>query len=136
LDNAEAIGRRGRSDAATASHLGLSLTRELRCDARDAVTLRTKPGVANLADLVRSALRLRPDRIVVGEVSAADLALSLSQTQSDWQLIENRVMLLRDERTCQARCLDGRRSVSVADSARDGNLDVAAADKRSAANRS
>src|SRR5258708_18838491 len=45
-------------------------------------------------------------------------------------------MLLRDERSCQAHCLDGRRSVSVAGSARGGNSDVAAADKRSAANRS
>jgi type IV secretion system protein VirB11 len=43
-------------------------TRELRCAAADCVALRTKPGVASLADLVRSTLRLRPDRIVIGEV--------------------------------------------------------------------
>jgi len=43
-------------------------TRELKCAAPDCVCLRTKPDVATLADLVRSTLRLRPDRIIVGEV--------------------------------------------------------------------
>ena len=47
-------------------------TRELKCAARDAVTLRTKPGVATLAELVRSTMRLRPDRIIVGEVRGAE----------------------------------------------------------------
>ncbi len=43
-------------------------TRELQCAAPDCVALRTKAGVVTLAALVRSTLRLRPDRIVVGEV--------------------------------------------------------------------
>jgi type IV secretion system protein TrbB len=47
-------------------------TRELRCAAQDVVTLRTKPGVATLADLVRSTLRLRPDRIIIGEARGAE----------------------------------------------------------------
>lgn len=42
--------------------------RELQCPARNLVALRTKEGVASLADLVRSSLRLRPDRIIIGEV--------------------------------------------------------------------
>lgn len=47
-------------------------TRELQCAAPDCVSLRTKPGIATLATLVRSTLRLRPDRIIVGEVRGAE----------------------------------------------------------------
>lgn len=43
-------------------------TRELQCAAPNLVAMRTKDGVATLSDLVRSALRLRPDRIPIGEV--------------------------------------------------------------------
>ena len=47
-------------------------TRELQCQAPNLVALRTKDGVASLSDLVRSALRLRPDRIPIGEVRGAE----------------------------------------------------------------
>jgi type IV secretion system protein TrbB len=43
-------------------------TRELQCRAENLVALRTKDGVSSLSDLVRSSLRLRPDRIPIGEV--------------------------------------------------------------------
>jgi len=47
-------------------------TRELQCAAPNQVALRTKEAVASLRDLVRSALRLRPDRILIGEVRGSE----------------------------------------------------------------
>jgi len=47
-------------------------TRELQCNSPNLVALRTREGVASLSDLVRSSLRLRPDRIPVGEVRGAE----------------------------------------------------------------
>ena len=47
-------------------------TRELQCAAPNLVAMRTKDGVASLSDLVRSSLRLRPDRVPIGEVRGAE----------------------------------------------------------------
>ncbi len=47
-------------------------TVELQCRSDDHIAMRTEPGVSTMADLVRATLRLRPDRIVVGEVRGAE----------------------------------------------------------------
>lgn len=47
-------------------------TRELQCTAPNLVAMRTKEGAASLTELVRSSLRLRPDRIPIGEVRGAE----------------------------------------------------------------
>lgn len=47
-------------------------TRELQCAAPNLVAMRTKDGIVSLSDLVRSSLRLRPDRIPIGEVRGAE----------------------------------------------------------------
>jgi type IV secretion system protein VirB11 len=47
-------------------------TRELRCAAPNTVQLRTHRGSVCLQQLVRSTLRLRPDRIIVAEVRGAE----------------------------------------------------------------
>ena len=47
-------------------------TRELQCAADDWIALRTREGAVTMRDLVRSSLRLRPDRIIVGEVRGGE----------------------------------------------------------------
>ena len=51
-------------------------TQELQCNAIDHVLLRTKDESVTMADLLKATMRLRPDRIVIGEVRGPE-ALSL-----------------------------------------------------------
>ena len=46
--------------------------RELQCAAPNLVAMRTVDGVVGLTELVRSTLRLRPDRIIIGEVRGGE----------------------------------------------------------------
>lgn len=52
--------------------LVLEDTVELQCAARDHVPLRTRAGVVSMAELVRATMRLRPDRVIVGEVRGGE----------------------------------------------------------------
>ena len=52
--------------------LVLEDTVELQCAARDHVSLRTRVGVVSMAELVHSTMRLRPDRVIVGEVRGGE----------------------------------------------------------------
>ncbi|MGL4314997.1 MAG: P-type conjugative transfer ATPase TrbB [Pseudomonas sp.] len=52
--------------------LVLEDTIELQCAARDHVPLRTRAGAVSMRELVRATMRLRPDRVVVGEVRGGE----------------------------------------------------------------
>ena len=55
-------------------------TGELQCDAEDFVPLRTVKGAVDMRDLLKASLRLRPDRIIVGEVRGGHEVFMVIQT--------------------------------------------------------
>ena len=61
-------------------------TRELQCSARDQIQLltkRTEPKIT-MRDLVQTTLRMRPDRIVVGEIRDGAGALEMLKALEHW----------------------------------------------------
>jgi len=74
---------------------------------------------------------------IANHAGATPIALTRTcpcRKPNGWRLTENRTMLICNERSFQAHCLGGCRSVSVASSDRGRDLDVAAADNCSATN--
>lgn len=52
-------------------------TKEIRCTVENSVVMRTAPKIG-MMDLLRATLRLRPDRIVVGEIRGAEILALLN----------------------------------------------------------
>ena len=83
-------------------------TRELQCTAPNLVAMRTKDGVASLSELVRSSLRLRPDRIPIGEVRGSE-ALDLLKAWGTGHVLRRPYQALRlvvaiARSVCHNRC--------------------------------
>jgi type IV secretion system protein VirB11 len=47
-------------------------TGELQCEAEDLIFLRTRDNLADMRELVKATMRLRPDRIIIGEVRGGE----------------------------------------------------------------
>lgn len=71
-----ALLRHLESESPTDRIILIEDTRELQCALRNKVELRSVEGTVSMNELLRSTLRLRPDRIVVGEVRGPE-ALTL-----------------------------------------------------------